>query len=102
MMVSSPGDRQAASPRSSLAAPVPPASAVTRTVSGSALGGFAQCPERATAPPRVETHAGTAGQRGGQRDLGYGDEAEADPHAIETLGSRVDGGAAERRRVIHR
>src|SRR5207245_1567373 len=61
---------------------------------------FAQRPQRAAAAPRVEAGAGPARQRRRQRHLGDGNEAEADPDAIETLRARVERGGPERGGVI--
>src|SRR5205823_14773531 len=99
MMVSSCWGRAEARPRRSFAAPVPPASAVTR-ISG--RGHFAQRPEGAPAAPRVEPDARRAREAGGQRALRHRDEAVADPHAIEALRAGEDRRDPGRRRLVER
>src|SRR2546425_12362337 len=87
MTVRSRGGISIARPLSSLAAPVPPASATTDM---SIATGFAQRPERAAAAPGVETGAVPAREVGGQRALRHRDEAEAHPDAVEALGTREE------------
>src|SRR5262245_530697 len=100
MTVSSACGTHVARPRISLAAPVPPASVTTRI---SVAQVFAQGPQRGAATPRVESRAGPSLQLGGQGGLGHGDEAEANPHAVEAQGPREDrddaggGGVVEHR-----
>src|SRR5207247_2544046 len=99
--VSAEASSAAARPRSSLAAPVPPASAATRT-RASVRRSFAQRPEGAAAAPRIEPDAGASGERRGQRHLGHRDEAEPHPHAVEPLWAREHRRGAERGGVIER
>src|SRR2546425_723231 len=93
-MVRSEGGTSSARPRMSLAAPVPPARAVTRM---SMLGArrLAQGPECGAATPGVEAGARPTGESTRQRALGNRDEAETDPHAIETQRTGEDGLGAE-------
>src|SRR6266446_46207 len=93
-MVRSEGGTRSASPRMSLAAPVPPARAVTRMATLRARW-LAQCPERGAATPGVEAGARPTGESTRQRALGNRDEAETDPHAIETQRTGEDGLGAE-------
>src|SRR2546426_12845870 len=51
---------------------------------------FAQGPERAAAPPGVEAGALSARKARRQRALRHGDEAEANPDAVEALGPRKE------------
>src|SRR5262249_41833456 len=99
MMVRSDGRTSAARPRMSLAAPVPPARAVTRMTRLRARG-LAQGPERGAATPGVETGTGSNGEPTWQGALGNRNEAEPDPHRIEAERAREDGLGAERGGVI--
>src|SRR5215831_8693465 len=97
------GSISVTSPRSSLAAPVPPARATSFTgpsldalPSGAgayARGGIAtRCaPERGPAPPAIETDAGTPAKTFRQLGLGQRDEAVPNPNLVEPLGSREHG-----------
>src|ERR1700741_1668430 len=85
MTVSSACGTHVARPRMSLAAPVPPASVTTRI---SVAEVFAQGPQRGAAAPRIESRSRPSRQLGGQGGLGHGDEAEANPHAVEAQGPR--------------
>src|SRR5215831_6986062 len=112
MTVSAPPGSSGASPRRSLAAPVPPARATTRiprlaaapaaggsrragalghalaTAGGLRAAGHA--PDRRAPSPAEEPKAGSAAQHVGKISLGNGDEARADPDAVEALGTRVE------------
>src|SRR5512144_3310294 len=107
MTVRSRGSSTRARPRSSLAAPVPPASAVIfmprwgLSVLAAGEGGAGAAapggaPQRGAAPPAEEAEAGPAAERAGQLRLRNGDEAGADPHPVEALGPREDGFDADR------
>src|SRR5215475_11925375 len=107
----SPG-RSGASPRRSLAAPVPPARATTRIAGLAATpaaggawragalghtlataGGFCaagHAPDRGATSPAEEPETGPAAQHAGKIGLGNRDEAGADPDAVEALGTRIE------------
>src|SRR5262249_9241097 len=103
MTLRSRGSTRVTSPRSSLAAPVPPARATSFTgpslaalPSGAgayARGGIAtRCaPQRRPAAPAIETDAGTPAKTLRQLGLGNRDEAVANPDLVEPLGSREHG-----------
>src|SRR5262244_803438 len=97
--VRSRGSRSCASPRTSFAAPVPPARA-TMFTTGSGLADGARpgagpaprrAPESGAAPPAIEAKARTVAEGGWQLGLGNRNEAGADPDPIEPLGSREHG-----------
>src|SRR4029077_9176570 len=90
------------SPRSSLAPPVPPASAVifmprwSPSVFAAGEGGARAAatggaPQRGAAPPAEEAESGAAAERAWQLRFRNGDEAAADPDPVEALRSREDG-----------
>src|SRR5689334_15108581 len=97
MTVRSRASSTRARPRSSLAAPVPPASAVIfmprwgpsvfaageRGARTTAPGG---APQRGAAAPPEEAEAGSTAERAGQLRLRNGDEAGAHPHPVQALG----------------
>src|SRR5512144_2460066 len=102
MTVRSRGSSTRASPRSSLAAPVPPASAVIfmprwgPSVFAAGEGGAgaaapAGAPQRGAAAPAEEAEAGSAAEWAGQLRLWNGDEAGAHPHPVQALGPREHG-----------
>ena len=96
MMVRSPRIHERARPRSSLAAPVPPASA-TIFMAPAAAGGAVAAAAALRAPPRSRARCRRA-TRTGRRRAGRGaggelplrdrDEPEADPYSIEALRAR--------------
>src|SRR5262245_38724076 len=101
MTLRSEGSTCSNNPRSSFAAPVPPARATSftgepldaRLPSGAgahAGGGIAprRAPQRRAAAPAEEAHAGPSPKRLGQLGLWQRNEAVADPEAIQPLGPR--------------
>src|SRR5512137_385780 len=102
MTVRSRGSSTWPRPRSSLAAPVPPASAVifmpprgpsvfAAGEGGAGAAAAGRAPQGGTAPPPEEAEAGPTTERAGQLRFRNGDEAGADPHPVEALGPREDG-----------
>src|SRR5262245_18678640 len=98
MTLTSEGSTSFINPRSSFAAPVPPARATSFT--GKPLGaclpsgagayarsGTATCraPQRRAATPAIEAHAGPSSKSPGQFGLGQRNESVADPEAIQPL-----------------
>src|SRR3990167_6611253 len=94
MIVRSPGSTRRASPRRSLAAPVPPASAaifmlaVAWVLRGAPSRG---APEGGASAPGEEAEPRPPPQPLGGRGLGGRDEPRADPRAVESLGAGEDG-----------
>src|SRR5687768_1544191 len=113
MMVSAAGGRSGASPRRSLAAPVPPARAaifIARLTAAPAacrargrasfwyslaspcrVGSPGHAPDRGPAAPAEEPEARPAAQRLGKVGLGNGNETRADPDAVECLRAGIEG-----------
>src|SRR5262245_65274718 len=103
MTLRSRGSMSVTSPRSSLAAPVPPARATSFTgpsldalpsgAGAHARGGIStRCaPQRGPAAPAIQSDAGTPAKTFGQFGLGHRDEAVANPDLVEPLGPRVHG-----------
>src|SRR5258705_5407767 len=105
--VRSRGWRTRPRPRSSLAAPVPPASAVifmprlrpsvfAAGESGAGAAATGGAPQRGAAPPAEEAEAGPAAKRAGQFRFRERDETGSHPDPGPGLGAGADGFGAAR------
>src|SRR5260370_25587807 len=107
MTVRSRGSITRPRPRRSLAAPVPPASAVifmprlrpsvfAAGEGGAGAAATGGAPQRGAAPPAEEAEARPAAKRAGQVRLRNPAEARAPPNPVQALGARGDGFDAAR------